>query len=238
MNGSLSSNAGLIEGIRQKVSQVGDAAHVAVCVPFPYLSQVAELLKDSDVTWGAQDVSVHESGAYTGEVSAPMLAEFGCRWALVGHSERRSLHGESDVEVAEKAAAALSKGITPVVCVGESLEERDAGRVQAVIERQLKPVLALGDEALARLVIAYEPVWAIGTGRSATPEQAQDVHAFVRGLLPAGAKDIPLLYGGSVKPDNARVLFGMADIDGALVGGASLVSKDFMAIAEHGSARR
>ncbi|WP_322348709.1 triose-phosphate isomerase [Orrella marina] len=238
MNGSLSSNSELIAGIAQRMSQIGGATDVAVCVPFPYLSQAADLLKDSGVSWGAQDVSARESGAYTGEVSAPMLAEFGCRWVLVGHSERRSLHGESDAEVADKAAAALSKGITPVVCVGESLEERDAGQVQAVIERQLKPVLALGDDAVARLVIAYEPVWAIGTGRSATPEQAQEVHAFVRGLLPAGAKGIPLLYGGSVKPDNAQVLFGMQDIDGALVGGASLVSKDFMAIAEHGSASR
>lgn len=238
MNGSLRSNGELIAGIRKAISGNLEGTEIAVCVPFPYLAQVADLLNGSLVSWGAQDVSVRESGAYTGEVSASMLAEFGCRWVLVGHSERRSLHAESDVEVAQKAASALAQGITPVVCVGESLQERDAGQVQSVIQRQLEPVLALGGDAVSRLVIAYEPVWAIGTGRSATPEQAQEAHAFVRGLLPSNAKDVPLLYGGSVKPENAGVLFGMQDIDGALVGGASLVAKDFVAIAEQGLGSR
>lgn len=229
MNGSLARNAELLTALRQRASK--SEVHVAICVPFPYLSQVSQALAGSDVSWGAQDVSAHKEGAYTGEVAASMLGEFGCRWVLVGHSERRALNRESDELVAQKALSALNAGLTPVVCVGESLAERDAGLVEAVIARQLAPVLALGAEAVQRMVIAYEPVWAIGTGRSATPEQAQAVHASIRAMLPVAAQNVPLLYGGSVKADNAASLFGMADIDGALVGGASLVAQDFLRIA-------
>jgi triosephosphate isomerase len=230
MNGSLASNAALLIALRQASGGV-QAAHLAVCVPFPYLAQVSQALESTVVSWGAQDLSAHPKGAYTGDVSAAMLKDFACRWALVGHSERRALHGESDQLVADKALAALLAGLTPVVCVGESLAERDAGEVNAVIARQLQPILALGTDAVQRMVIAYEPVWAIGTGRSATPEQAQAVHASIRAMLPNKAQNVPLLYGGSVKPDNAASLFAMADIDGALVGGASLIAQDFLGIA-------
>ena len=184
------------------------------------------------MAWGAQDISAQAQGAFTGEVSGAMLKDFACRYALVGHSERRSLHGESDQLVADKAKAALASGLTPVVCVGESLAERDANQVMAVIQRQLAPVLALGAEAVNKMVLAYEPVWAIGTGRTATPEQAQEVHAAIRAALQAiGAGQVQILYGGSVKAANAASLFVMSDIDGALVGGASLVAEDFLAIA-------
>lgn len=230
MNGTLASNAALLTALRQASGSV-QGAHLAVCVPFPYLAQVSQALSGSVVSWGAQDVSAHSKGAYTGEVSASMLKDFACRWVIVGHSERRALHGESDDLVSQKVQAALIEGLTPVVCVGESLAERDAGQVEAIIARQLKPILALGPEALQSIVIAYEPVWAIGTGRSATPEQAQAVHASIRAMLPAKAQNVPLLYGGSVKPENAASLFGMPDIDGALVGGASLVAQDFLGIA-------
>jgi triosephosphate isomerase len=201
-------------------------------VPFPYLAQAGEALKGSAVAWGAQDISAQAQGAFTGEVSGAMLKDFACRYALVGHSERRSLHGESDQLVADKAKAALASELTPVVCVGESLAERDANQVMAVIQRQLAPVLALGAEAVNKMVVAYEPVWAIGTGRTATPEQAQEVHAAIRAALQAiGAGQVQILYGGSVKAANAASLFVMSDIDGALVGGASLVAEDFLAIA-------
>ncbi len=232
MNGSLSSNTHLMEGVLSAIDSVSEEAQMAICVPFPYLAQVSQKLAGSPVTWGAQDVSAHASGAYTGEVSAAMLAEFGCRWVLVGHSERRTLHAESDDLVAQKAKAALSVGLTPVVCVGESLAERDAGQAQAVIERQLAPVLAMGEEAVKQLVVAYEPVWAIGTGRTASPEQAQDIHAAIRRSLPS-PQFTPVLYGGSVKPENAATLFSMSDIDGGLIGGASLVAADFLAIANN-----
>jgi triosephosphate isomerase len=230
MNGTLASNAALLTALRQAAGSV-QGAHLAVCVPFPYLAQVSQALAGTVVSWGAQDVSAHQKGAYTGEIAAAMLKDFACRWVIVGHSERRAWHGESDDLVAQKAQAALQAGLTPVVCVGESLAERDAGEVQAVIARQLKPILELGAEAVQGMVIAYEPVWAIGTGRSATPEQAQAVHADIRAMLPPKAQNVPLLYGGSVKPENAASLFGMADIDGALVGGASLVAQDFLGIA-------
>ncbi len=230
MNGSLPSNMSLLDGLLSTVESVAKTTQLAICVPFPYLAQVSQKLADLPVTWGAQDVSAHTSGAYTGEVSAAMLVEFGCRWVLVGHSERRTLHGESDEWVAAKAKAALSVGLTPVVCVGESLAERDAGQAQAVIERQLAPVLAMGEAAVKQLVVAYEPVWAIGTGRTASPEQAQEIHASIRQLLPSPSHT-PVLYGGSVKPDNASTLFSMPDIDGGLIGGASLVAADFLAIA-------
>lgn len=232
MHGTLADNAKLLAALRPYASK---NAAMAVCVPFPYLAQAQDALKGSSVTWGAQDISVHSHGAYTGEVSGAMLKDFGCRWTLVGHSERRSMHAESDQLVAEKARAALAVGLTPVVCVGESLAERDAGQAVAVIQRQLAPVLALGADSVNQLVVAYEPVWAIGTGRTATPEQAQEVHAAIRAALSAiGAGNIQILYGGSVKAANAASLFSMPDIDGALVGGAALIADEFLSIAACG----
>ena len=199
----------------------------AVCVPFPYLAQVAERLRGRAIAWGAQNVSEHAQGAYTGEVSAAMLAEFGCRYVIVGHSERRQLYGETDAQVAAKFAAAKKGGLTPILCVGETLAERDAGRTEEVVGRQLAAVKF--DDA----VLAYEPVWAIGTGKVATPEQAQAVHAFLRERVPG---QTPILYGGSVKPDNAAAIFAMPDVDGGLIGGASLVAKDFLAIVKAANA--
>lgn len=232
MHGNLADNAKLLAGLRAGAAQTAAGTHLAVCVPFPYLAQANEVLKGSVVAWGAQDISAQAQGAFTGEVSGAMLKDFACRYALVGHSERRSLHGESNQLVADKAKAALASGLTPVVCVGESLAERDANQVMVVIQRQLAPVLALGAEAVNKMVVAYEPVWAIGTGRTATPEQAQEVHAAIRAALQAmGAGQVQILYGGSVKAANAASLFAMSDIDGALVGGASLVAEDFLAIA-------
>jgi triosephosphate isomerase len=205
---------------------------MAVCVPFPYLGQAQAALTGSAVAWGAQNVSEHRAGAYTGEVAASMLAEFECRYAIVGHSERRQIYGEADAVVAAKAVAVLAAGITPIVCVGETLAEREAGGTERVVLRQLAAVLTAVADAAARLVVAYEPVWAIGTGRTATPQQAQAVHATLReSLASAGAGDIALLYGGSVKADNAAALFAMRDIDGGLIGGASLQAGDFLAIA-------
>lgn len=230
MHGSLAENGLLLAALR--AADVGSSSQVGVCVPFPYLAQAAQALQGSAISWGAQDVSAHEKGAYTGEVSAAMLEDFACRWVLAGHSERRAYHGETDQVVADKARAALQSGLTPVVCVGETLDEREAGQTLAVIRRQLAPVLALGADAVARMVLAYEPVWAIGTGRSATPEQAQEVHAAIRAELAAlGAPQVQVLYGGSVKAANAASLFAMADIDGALVGGAALVAEEFLRIA-------
>ena len=232
MHGNLADNAKLLAGLRAGAASAAAGTQLAVCVPFPYLAQTGEALKGSAVAWGAQDISAQAQGAFTGEVSGAMLKDFACRYALVGHSERRSLHGESDQLVADKAKAALASGLTPVVCVGESLAERDANQVFAVIQRQLTPVLALGTDAINKMVVAYEPVWAIGTGRTATPEQAQEVHAAIRAALQAiGAGQVQILYGGSVKAANAASLFAMSDIDGALVGGASLVTEDFLAIA-------
>lgn len=232
MHGNLADNAKLLTGLRAGASSVASGTQLAVCVPFPYLAQASEALKGSAVAWGAQDISTQAQGAFTGEVSGAMLKDFACRYVLVGHSERRSLHGESDQLVADKANAALTAGLTPVVCVGESLVERDGNQVMAVIRRQLAPVLALGTAAVNKMVVAYEPVWAIGTGRTATPEQAQEVHAAIRAALQAiAAGQVQILYGGSVKAANAASLFAMSDIDGALVGGASLVAEDFLAIA-------
>jgi len=231
MHGDTAFNSELLAGLRTGIADI-QQCQVAVCVPFPYLYQTRSLLEGTGVSWGAQDVSRHEKGAYTGETAASMLADFACQWVLVGHSERRSYHGETDELVAQKAAAALKAGITPVVCVGETLQEQEAGQTHAVIERQLAPVLALGVESLQRLVVAYEPVWAIGTGLTATPEQAQEVHALIRARLEAaGAGQVRILYGGSVKGSNAASLFAMPDIDGALVGGASLVASEFLSIA-------
>src|SRR5688572_29890391 len=222
MHGSRASVEALLDSLLQglpKDAKVG----CAVCAPFPYLALVAERLRGSPIAWGAQNVSEHAQGAYTGEVSAAMLAEFGCRYVLVGHSERRQLYGESDAQAAAKFAAVKKAGMTPILCVGETLEERDAGQTEAVVARQL------GAVEFKDAVLAYEPVWAIGTGRNATPEQAQAVHAFLRRKV---SSDTPILYGGSVKPQNAAAIFAMPDVDGGLIGGASLVAKDFLAIVE------
>ena len=231
MNGSLQANQALLADLLKQLQAKPCESVVTVCPPAPYFAQISELLKQSDVSWGAQDVSAHQKGAYTGEVSAQMLVDFGCRWVIVGHSERRAMHAESVGLIADKAQAAAIAGLTPVFCVGETLAEREAGQVQAVIAKQLAPLLSKGDELVTRSVIAYEPVWAIGTGKTATPDEAQEVHAFIRAQLPKAAQDVPLLYGGSVKPDNAATLFAMADIDGGLIGGAALVAGDFVAIA-------
>jgi triosephosphate isomerase len=217
MHGSRASIAALLDALVEG----NPTSPCAVCVPFPYLAQVAERLRGTRIAWGAQNVSEHAQGAYTGEVSAAMLAEFGCRYVIVGHSERRQLYCETDAQVAAKFAAVRSAGMTPILCVGETLAEREAGNTEAVVARQLSPV------RFADAVLAYEPVWAIGTGRNATPEQAQAVHAFLRRRVPA---ETPILYGGSVKPQNAAEIFAMPDVDGGLIGGASLAAKDFLDI--------
>ena len=230
MHGSRAANAELLSAL---LGARPFGMDVAVCAPAVFLSEVAAMLAGSELRWGAQDVSAHEQGAYTGEVSAGMLHELGCRYSLVGHSERRALHGESDTLVALKAQAALSRGVTPIVCVGETLAERDAGQTETVVKRQLSAVIHQLAHCAAEIVVAYEPVWAIGTGRTASPEQAQAVHAVLRAQLQAAtgrAEQMKILYGGSVKPDNATVLFSQADIDGGLIGGASLKSADFIAI--------
>jgi triosephosphate isomerase len=230
MHGSHAANAELLAGIAAARPYGCD---VAVCVPFPYLSEAAVALAGSDIRWGAQDCSMHEQGAFTGEVSAGMLHEFGCRYAIVGHSERRAYHGESDQLVADKAKAALARGVTPIVCVGETLAQREAGETDAVVKRQLSAVIHTLGHCAGEMVVAYEPVWAIGTGRTATTEQAQAVHALLRAQLRAAtphADGMQILYGGSVKPDNAAALFAQPDIDGGLIGGASLKVADFVAI--------
>ena len=230
MHGSRAANADLLAGILAARPFMCD---VAVCVPSVYVADTAVSLAASDIRWGAQDVSAHAQGAYTGEVSAAMLRELGCRYAIVGHSERRALHHESDQLVADKAQAALAQGVTPIVCVGETLEQREAGHTEAVVKRQLSAVIHTLGHCAGEMVVAYEPVWAIGTGRTATPEQAQAVHAVLRAQLQAAtshASTMRILYGGSVKPDNAAVLFSQPDIDGGLIGGASLKAADFTAI--------
>ncbi len=227
MNASLAANLTLLEGLKKNIAGLRDVCR-GVIVPFPYLAQTQSVLAETDIQWGAQDVSEKESGAYTGEVSASMLSDFACRYVLVGHSERRARHRESSELVASKAATALKAGLTPVVCVGETLAEREDGRTLHVIEEQLKPVFALGAEQVGKLVIAYEPVWAIGTGKTAAPEQAQEVHGAIRQQLASlGVPKVPLLYGGSVKASNAPQLFIMPDIDGGLIGGASLDVGEF-----------
>jgi triosephosphate isomerase len=231
MNGRWPANAALLDALRAGWKPAAGRS-MGVCVPFPYLGQTRDLLAGSGIDWGGQDVSAHASGAFTGEVAAGMLAEFGCAYVLVGHSERRQLHGESDGMVAGKARAALDAGLKPVICVGETLAERDGGDMEAVVGRQFDAAAAVLGEDLARTVIAYEPVWAIGTGRTASPAEAQAMHAFLRRRLQAaGAADVSLLYGGSVKAANAAALFAMPDIDGGLVGGASLDAMEFLAIA-------
>ena len=236
MNGSAEANAALVDGILGGLPS-SERLEVLVCPPYPYLAAVAEKLRGSSVRLGAQNVSEYGDGAYTGEVSTSMLLDAGCQYVLVGHSERRTLMGESSEQVAKKFAAALAAGLTPVLCVGETLEEREADRTAAVIDEQLNAVLdTSGIDAFAKAVIAYEPVWAIGTGKTASPEQAQEVHRHLRAALEARSVEIAagtqILYGGSVKGENAAGLFEKPDIDGGLIGGASLKAADFLAIAE------
>ena len=237
MHGSLAGNLALLTAVKAGAS--GLKAVVAVCVPYPYLAQAQSVLAGSNVAWGAQDVSEHAQGAFTGEVSAAMLGEFGCRYVIIGHSERRSYYGDTDAVVAAKFAAAQKAGLTPILCVGETLAEREANVTAQVVTRQLDAVIAgSGVTALAKAVVAYEPVWAIGTGKTATPAQAQEVHALIRARVAAEdatvAEGLQILYGGSVKPGNAKELFGQPDIDGGLIGGASLVADDFLGICAAG----
>lgn len=233
MNGSLAANAVLLGEI--KTASMQSSCEVAVCVPAPYLAQCQAELAGGSIAWGAQDVSSHESGAYTGEISGSMLLDFGARYAIVGHSERRSYHQESDELVAQKTIRAIRVGLVPIVCVGESLSERDLGQTDVVVGRQIDAVLgSLTAEELERIVIAYEPVWAIGTGKTATPQMAQDVHAMLRARIAeksvTAVEKVRILYGGSMKPDNAAELLAMRDIDGGLIGGASLKAADFLSI--------
>jgi triosephosphate isomerase (TIM) len=239
MNGSLAANQALLEAV---IAGMGTpTCDVAVCVPAPYLAQVHMLLSavasinkaQSAIELGAQDISVHASGAYTGEVSGTMLKEFGVRYAIVGHSERRQYHGESDATVSLKAKAALAAGITPIVCVGESLAEREAGKTEEVVKRQLAAVIHDNGHCISEIVVAYEPVWAIGTGKTATPEMAQAVHAVLRAQIKAASthpERVKILYGGSMNAANAAELLAQADIDGGLIGGASLKAADFLKI--------
>lgn len=231
MNGSTASNAVLVQSLLEGAA--ASQCLVAVCVPAPYLAQVQALVAGSGINLGAQDVSQHESGAYTGEVSCAMLRDFGIRYAIVGHSERRQYHGETDVVVAEKAQRALAAGITPIVCVGETLAEREAGRTEEVVKRQLAAVIHTNGHCISEIVVAYEPVWAIGTGQTASPEQAQQVHSVLRAQLRAAsaqADRVPILYGGSMNAANAAQLLSQPDIDGGLVGGAALKAADFLTI--------
>lgn len=230
MHGGRAANALLLAGLKEAGPWNAD---VAVCVPFPYIAETALALTGQTIAYGAQDCSAHEQGAYTGEVSAAMLADLGCRYVIVGHSERRAYHQESDQLVAEKAKAALAKGVTPIVCIGETLAEREAGQTEQVVKRQLAAVVHQLTHCIGEIVLAYEPVWAIGTGLTASPEQAQAVHLVLRTQLRAAthkADAMRILYGGSVKPDNAAQLFAQADIDGGLIGGAALKATDFAAI--------
>lgn len=233
MHGSLEGNSELLTGI--KLGAAGLSCEVAVCPSFPYLGQAQSVLSGSAVVWGGQNVSEHAQGAYTGEVSPGMLKDFGCSCVIVGHSERRALYGESDRVVAAKFVAVQIAGLLPILCVGETLAERDAGQTEEVVARQLSAVIeSVGVSAMAGAVVAYEPVWAIGTGKTATPEQAQSVHAAIRAQVASGdsvvAAGLRIIYGGSVKPQNAQELFVQADIDGGLIGGAALVVEDFLAI--------
>ncbi len=238
MNGGLAANEALLNALLESASAMS-GVELAVCVPAPYLAQVQNRLRGSPMTWGAQDVSAHEQGAFTGEVSAHMLKDFGCRYAIVGHSERRQYHGETDEVVATKAQRALASGITPIVCVGETLAEREAGQTEAVVKRQLAAVIHAVGHCTSELVVAYEPVWAIGTGLTATPEQAQQVHAVLRAQLMAASQKadrVHIVYGGSMNAANAASLLAQADIDGGLIGGASLKPADFLSIAHSAKA--
>ncbi len=236
MNGGLAANASLLFDLVQGMARV--RCRAAVCVPAPYLAQAQSVLAGTGLVWGAQDVSAHESGAYTGEVSANMLRDFAVRYVLVGHSERRQYHGEADAVVATKAQRALAAGITPIVCVGESLAEREAGLTEAVVKRQLAAVIHTNGHCISEIVVAYEPVWAIGTGLTATPEQAQAVHAVLRAQLQAAtshADRVSILYGGSMNAANAASLLAQPDVDGGLIGGASLKAPEFLSMLEAAS---
>ncbi|MEI6414200.1 MAG: triose-phosphate isomerase [Pseudomonadota bacterium] len=233
MNGSRSSIPSLLAGIQAGLQ--GVAATVVVCPPFPYLAQTEETLKGSVLAWGAQNLSAEAPGAFTGEVTAGMLRDFGCTYVIVGHSERRALYGEDDALVARKFEVALAASLIPILCVGETLAEREGGITERVVGRQLDAVIALMEVSRMTFgLIAYEPVWAIGTGRTASPAQAQEVHAFIRQRLashdPKAAAGLRILYGGSVKGDNAAELFSQPDIDGGLIGGASLKADEFLRI--------
>ncbi len=235
MHGDEASNRELVSGIIEGAPNAENVS-LLVCPPYPYLASVAGQLQGSNVGLGAQNVSEHETGAYTGEVAPAMLRDVGCGYAIVGHSERRTLYGETSEQVVEKMAAALAEGLIPILCVGETLEQRESGSTEQVVAEQLVAAIERnGIAAVGSSVIAYEPVWAIGTGKTATPEQAQDVHRYIRSVLaqhdPSVAEKVQILYGGSVKGDNAAGLFGMPDIDGGLIGGASLKAADFLAIA-------
>jgi len=238
MHGALAQNDALLSALVSGMARLS-GVDCAVCVPFPYLHQAQQKLSGTQVKWGAQDAHQLEKGAYTGEVSAAMLNEFGCRYVIVGHSERRSLYCEGSALVAEKFVAVQNAGMLPILCVGETLEQREAGATEAVVAEQLEAVIErAGVQSLRNSVVAYEPVWAIGTGKTASPEQAQAVHAFIRGRIAARdaqvAQGLCILYGGSVKASNATELFAMADIDGGLIGGASLIAEDFLAICQAG----
>ncbi|MCU0971988.1 MAG: triose-phosphate isomerase [Gammaproteobacteria bacterium] len=239
MNGTRAGVAELLEGIKAGMGAAPNA-EVAVCPPFVFIPEAAARLAGTAVACGGQNLSTHASGAYTGEIAASMLTDYGCKYVIVGHSERRTLYGEDDALVAEKFEVARKAGLVPILCVGETLEERENGATEAVVARQLDAVLEkFGATALGQGVVAYEPVWAIGTGRTATPQQAQDVHAFIRGRVAARdravADGLRVLYGGSMKPDNAVELMAQPDIDGGLIGGASLKASDFLAICKAAS---
>jgi len=234
MNGSRADNKALLDGVKAGIGEV-KSAEVAVCVPFVYLGDVQQQLEGTSIAWGAQNLSKEARGAFTGEISAAMLLDFGCKYVIVGHSERRTLYGEDDQLVAEKYEVARQAGLTPILCIGETLEEREQGITEQVVARQIDAVIAhAGVAALADGVIAYEPVWAIGTGKTATPEQAQEVHAFIRGQIarqdPAVAEGLRIQYGGSMNAGNAAELLAKPDIDGGLIGGASLKAEDFLTI--------
>jgi triosephosphate isomerase len=231
MNGGLAANQALLDGLRAGLGAVRSRS--AVCVPHPYLAQVQLLLAGSPIALGAQDVSAHNAGAYTGEVSASMLRDFGVRYCIVGHSERRQYHGESDEAVALKAKQALSQGITPIVCVGETLAQREAGQTEAVVKRQLAAAIHENGHCISEIVVAYEPIWAIGTGHTATPAQAQQVHAVLRAQIKAAtahAERVSILYGGSMNAANAADLLAQPDVDGGLIGGAALRAPDFLSM--------
>jgi triosephosphate isomerase len=233
MNGSLAANVALVDALLQGLGSTS-ACDIALCVPAPYLAQVSALVANSPLALGAQDVSAQPQGAFTGEQSAAMLKDFGVRYVIVGHSERRQYHGETDEHVAAKTAAALGAGITPIVCVGETLTEREAGRTEEVVKRQLAAVIHVNGHCISEIVVAYEPVWAIGTGKTASPEEAQSVHAVLRAQLHHAASEhamgISILYGGSMNAANAAQLLAQADINGGLIGGASLKPQDFLQI--------
>ena len=234
MNGSRTESAALLEGVKEGMSSASKA-EVAVCPPYVLIPLAAEKLADSVIVWGGQNLSVHKSGAYTGEVSGPMLKDYGCTYVIVGHSERRTLYGESDALVAEKYGAAQTVNLIPILCVGETLQEREANWTETVVARQLDAVIEKhGIGSFNSAVIAYEPVWAIGTGKTATPQQAQDVHRFIRACLAARDKAVAdkvrILYGGSMKGSNAKELLAQPDIDGGLIGGASLQVEEFLTI--------